>query len=99
MRKQDKIIVWPTYFDYAKTRREGRRVTKNLAVPSPKVSEVKAAADRLRLNCQLITEVAFPKMPWSKSGSILVQKKQSKEVTIREIAKQLLKIRSMPTTE
>jgi signal recognition particle subunit SRP19 len=94
MRKQDKVIMWPTYFDSAKTRREGRRVPRNLAVPSPKVSEVKAAADKLRLNCELIANVAFPKMPSSKSGMVLVQKEKSKEATIKEIAKQLLKIRS-----
>ena len=94
MRKQDKIIVWPAYFDSAKTRKEGRRVPKNLTVPSPMVIEVKDAADKLHLNCELVTDVAFPRTPWLKSGMILVEKKQSKEKTMEEIAKQLLKIRS-----
>jgi signal recognition particle subunit SRP19 len=94
MRKQDKVIVWPAYFDSAKTRKEGRRVPKNLTVPSPKITEVKDAADKLHLNCELVTDVAFPKTPWLKSGMILVEKKQSKGETMEEIAKQLLKIRS-----
>lgn len=98
MRKQDRVILWPTYFDSARTRREGRRIPKNLAVASPRVSELKDAADKLHLNCELVADAAFPKVPWSKSGSILVQKRQSKEATIREMAKQLLKIRGTPVT-
>jgi signal recognition particle subunit SRP19 len=99
MRKLDKIIVWPTYFDSAKTRRQGRRVSKSLAVLSPKTSELKEAADKLGLICVLNPDVAFPRMPWSKSGIILVQKMQSKEATMREMAKQLLKIRSATSNQ
>jgi signal recognition particle subunit SRP19 len=99
MRKQGKIILWPTYFDSTRTRGEGRRVPKNLAIPSPKFSEVKDAADELNLNCEPTADLAFPKSPWLKSGMILVDKKKSKEETIKQIAKQLLKIRSAPVTK
>ena len=44
MRKQDKMIIWPAYFDSTKTRRDGRRIPKSLAVPSPKILEIKDAA-------------------------------------------------------
>jgi signal recognition particle subunit SRP19 len=94
MRKQEKFIMWPPYFDSTRTRGEGRRVPKNLAIPYPKISEAKAAADELHLNCEEKVDVAFPKTPWLKSGMILVDKKKSKEETIREIAGKLLKIRS-----
>jgi len=97
MRKQDKIILWPAYFDSGRSRKEGRQVRKNLAVPSPKISEVKDAADSLHLSCELISDVAFPQMPWLKSGMILVEKKQSKQEVLRRIAIQLLKLRSTPT--
>ena len=49
MRKLDKAIIWPIYFDASKTRKEGRRVPKNLAVQSPKIAELKEAADKLGL--------------------------------------------------
>jgi len=96
MRKQDKVVVWPRYFDSTRTRKEGRRVPKNLAVPSPEILEVKDATDKLHMNSELIANVAFPRSPWLKSGMILVEKKHSKEETMKEIAKQLLKIRSTP---
>jgi signal recognition particle subunit SRP19 len=98
MRKQDKIIIWSAYFDSAKTRKNGRRVVKNLAVVSPRVTEIKDAVEKLRLSCEIVADVAYPKTPWLKTGMLLVQKKQSKDRTIREIAKLLLKIRSATAT-
>ena len=47
MRKQDKAIIWPAYFDQTKTRKNGRRVSKNLAVPNPKIEELQEAAKKL----------------------------------------------------
>lgn len=94
MRKQDKVIIWPLYFDASKTRNEGRRVSKTLAVTSPKVSELKEAAEKTGLKCEVVVDATHPKMPWLKMGMILVEKDGSKEKVIKKIAKQLLKSRS-----
>jgi signal recognition particle subunit SRP19 len=96
MRQQDKIIVWPAYFDSTKTRNNGRRVPKNLAVPSPKIAEVKEAAEKLGLPHELVADVGYSKTPWLKTGMILVTKKGSKGQVILFVAKQLLKMRSTP---
>ena len=98
MRKQDKAIIWPAYFDQTKTRKEGRRVPKNLAVQSPKILEVKEAVDRLGLRNEVNLEAHFPQMPWAKTGMLLVEKKEAKEKMIQKIAKQLVKIKSAPAT-
>jgi len=94
VRQQDKIVIWPVYFDSTKSRQEGRRVPKNLAVANPKILEIKEAADELRMNNELVSEAAHSKSPWAKCGMLLVKKTGSKEDTIAEIAKQLQKIRS-----
>ena len=94
MRKQDKAIIWPAYFDQAKTRKKGRRVPKNLAVPSPKIAEIKEAAEKLGLNHEINADVGYPKTPWAKTGMLLVEKQGTKEQVIKNIAKQLLKTRS-----
>jgi signal recognition particle subunit SRP19 len=94
MRKLDKAIIWPTYFDAAKTRKEGRRVPKNLAVQSPKILEIQQAVDKLGLKNEVNLDAHFPKMPWAKNGMLLVEKKESKERIIQKIAKQLVKIKS-----
>jgi signal recognition particle subunit SRP19 len=94
MKKLDKAIIWPIYFDSAKTRKEGRRVPKNLAVQSPKIMELKAATDKLGLKNEMHLETHFPKMHWVKTGMLLVEKKEAKEKIIQKIAKQLVKIKN-----
>jgi signal recognition particle subunit SRP19 len=94
MRKLDKAIIWPVYFDINKSREEGRRVPKSQAVISPKIVEIKEAADKLGLENEINLEAHFPKMHWSKSGMLLVEKNEAKEAIIKKLAKQLVKIKS-----
>jgi signal recognition particle subunit SRP19 len=94
MRKQDKAIIWPAYFDQTKSRGEGRRVPKSLAVPSPKIDEVAEAVRKLGLEHEVRPEMGYPKTPWLKTGMLLVEKRGSKEQIINRIAKQLLKARN-----
>ena len=94
MRKQDKAIIWPAYFDAGKTRMEGRRVPKNIAVQSPKILEIEEAATKLGLEHETVPDKGYPKTPWNKAGMMLVEKKGSKEQVIKGLAKQLLKARN-----
>jgi signal recognition particle subunit SRP19 len=94
MRKLDKAIIWPIYFDINKSRAEGRRIPKNISVQSPKVLEIKEAADKLGLQNELNVEAHFPKNPWAKTGMLLIEKNEPKEKIIQKLAKQLLKIKS-----
>jgi signal recognition particle subunit SRP19 len=96
MRKQDRAIIWPAYFDASKTRKSGRRVPKSLAIPNPKVEELQTAARRLGLKSEVVALVSYPKVPWQKMGSMLVEKKTSKEQIIKKLARQLVKVRSEP---
>ncbi len=91
MRKLDKVIIWPVYFDSSKARKNGRRVPKNLAVQLPKITEVKDAADRLGLKSEVKLEAHYPRTPWATTGMLLVEKKEAKEKIIQKIAKQLAK--------
>jgi signal recognition particle subunit SRP19 len=99
MRRQDKIIVWPAYFDSTKTRKDGRRIAKSLAVPSPKILEIKDVAEKIGLECDLVPDAGYPKTSWLKTGMLLVKKKEPKDQIIRNVAKQLLKIRSVAATK
>ena len=94
MRKQEKIIIWPAYFDQAKTRKNGRRVPKNLAVQSPKILEIQEAVQKLGLDFEAVPDTGYPKVPWAKAGKLLVEKKGSKEDVINRIARQLVKSQS-----
>jgi signal recognition particle subunit SRP19 len=94
MRKQEKVILWSAYFDSTKTRSEGRKIPKNLAVPSPKISELKEVAEKLGFEHELVLDASYPKTPWLKTGMLLVAKRENKNQMLKKIAKQLLKNRT-----
>lgn len=95
MRRQNKVVLWPVQFDLTKTRGDGRKIPKSLAVPSPKIIELKEAVEKLGFEYELVAEAIYPKTPWLKTGMLLVAKKGNKNQMLKKIAKQLQKIRSV----
>jgi signal recognition particle subunit SRP19 len=93
MRKQNKIFLWPTYFDTNKTRQEGRRIPKKFAVSAPKLEELQRAAKRLGMQPMMVSDEAHPSSHWQKTGLLVVPKKESKGETLTKIAKELVKLR------
>jgi len=93
MRKQEKIILWPAYFDSTKTRVEGRRVPKGLAIPTPKLEEIQKAVERMGLQPEVVSDVQYPSASWQKNGLIAIPKRGSKTQIIRGVSKELLNIR------
>jgi signal recognition particle subunit SRP19 len=94
MRKSDNAIIWPIYFDAAKSKSEGRRVPKNLAVVSPKILELKEAADKLGLKNEVNATAGYPRAPWAKTGMLSIEKNEPKEQIVLKLAKQLAKIKA-----
>jgi signal recognition particle subunit SRP19 len=94
MRQQDKVIIWPAYFDLTKTRKDGRRVPKSLAVVSPTIFEIKDVVEKLRLKYEIRPDTGYSKTPRLKTGTLLVEKKVPKEETVKKIAEQLVKNRA-----
>ncbi|MEM1506950.1 MAG: signal recognition particle subunit SRP19/SEC65 family protein [Candidatus Bathyarchaeia archaeon] len=92
MRRRDSIVLWPVYFDSTKTRREGRRLPKNLCVPSPSISMLERAVKDLGLSYEISQETVYPRLPWIKTGCITVKKGgENKSQVIRRIALELMK--------
>jgi signal recognition particle subunit SRP19 len=93
MRRHNKIVLWPVYFDANKTRDEGRRVAKNLAIPSPNLDEIQKAAKRIGLHPEVIHDAVHPNSPRQKTGLLRIPKKESKVETLRKIARELSEVR------
>jgi len=93
MRKSDNAIIWPVYFDVAKSKSEGRRVPKHLAVINPKILEIQEATDKLGLQNSINPTAGYPKTPWLKMGMLAVKKTEQKEQIILKIAPILAKIK------
>jgi signal recognition particle subunit SRP19 len=94
LKKKDKLVLWPIYFDSTKTRLEGRRVPKNLAVPAPKLIELQDAVKQAGFQPEVIVDVEHPSVPWQKTGMILVPKRDSKTQILQRVAERLFKIRN-----
>ena len=90
MAKKDKpMVLYPAYFDSGRSREEGRRVSKSLAVPAPKVDEIHAAARSLGLQSLIDPDKAHSSTPWEKEGRVLIQGNYVKTSVVRRIAEKL----------
>ena len=94
MRKQNKIFLWPAYFDFTKTRTQGRKTPKNVAVPAPRQDELQKAAQKIGLQTETVAEAKHPKNPWQKTGLIIVNKNTPKTQIIRKVSKELSSMRA-----
>ncbi|RMF32499.1 MAG: hypothetical protein D6752_00020 [Candidatus Nitrosothermus koennekii] len=94
MKDYDHVILWLDYFNKSLSRKEGRRVSKDLAVFEPKIDELIRAAKALGYKEIEVNENArYPKRWYQRSGYIMIEKDDSKEVIMQEIAKEILKMR------
>lgn len=88
-RDDGKYVIWPVYFDKNISRRDGRRVPKNIAVDKPSLDNMYRIAKEMGLNPEIEKEAKHPSKQWDYKGRILVDKKDKKEKILREIAKRL----------
>ena len=84
----EKYVIWPIYFDQGTSRKNGRRVSKNLAIKNPTTQDIFKVAQSLSLSPQ-IENKSYPSEWWTK-GRILVEKKGTKTEVIRTIAQKML---------
>ncbi len=89
MQKKGRIVLWPLYLDSTKTRSDGRRVSKKLAVPAPKLEEIQKVAISLGFRPEIVSNAAHPSFPRQKTGLIVTSNKGSKTQIIRKIAEKL----------
>jgi signal recognition particle subunit SRP19 len=82
VKKPGKIVVWPANIDSKKTRREGRKIPKKLAVESPKLEEIIEAARKLGLNPAAVPHAALPKEWWNKTGYVIVERKGEGKIQV-----------------
>jgi len=91
---RDKWVIWPVYFDANVSRKEGRKVSKELAIKNPSIDDIYKAAKKLGLN-PVKEEKAYPKRWWRKEGRLLIDKKGKKMEIIKKIAEFLKENRVM----
>ncbi|MGD2142365.1 MAG: signal recognition particle subunit SRP19/SEC65 family protein [Candidatus Bathyarchaeota archaeon] len=94
MRRKRKHVLWPAYFEANKSRSQGRRVPKPLALRGVKSEEIYRVAAELGLNPEINGDAAYPKQPWEKVGFVLIDKRENKTDLLQEIARKIRTNRS-----
>ena len=83
---ENKVILWPEYFDKALTKNLGRRVPLKLAATNPSVEDIARASKRLKLNPKIELNKAYPGRWWRKTGRVIVSARAKKTKIIRQVA-------------
>ena len=90
-----KMVIWLSTIDSSRTRMEGRKIAKGLAIKEPTLSEMQKAAEHLGIQPDL-EEVGYPKDQGHEKrtpGRILVEKKHTKTKTLKLLCDEIRRIR------
>ncbi|MEM2404633.1 MAG: signal recognition particle subunit SRP19/SEC65 family protein [Candidatus Methanomethylicia archaeon] len=89
-----KIIVWPAYLNLKNSRSMGRRVPRHLAIENPSIEEIFKAAIDLNLSPEIVNK-AYPKNWLEVRKAIVMNKKESKLKTLKEICLKIKQYRTL----
>lgn len=73
---------------------EGRKVSKEIAVAEPSISEIERALKRLGLQYKIDKERAYPGKWYEKSGRVLVEWDSTKLELLKEVSLKIKEIRN-----
>ncbi len=88
------LIFWKNYFDLKKTRSEGRRIPKNLAIDKITTKDIAKAARRLGYKAEIEGNYRYPRTWFEEPGRVLIDTKGKKKSKILlEVAREIRKLR------
>ncbi len=88
------IVLYPVYFDAERSREDGRRVMRKLAVNAPTAEEIAEAAGALGLKPKVEAEASHPSAPWKRDGRVLVTAGYFKTSVVRKVAEKMKEARA-----
>ncbi|MEF8976489.1 MAG: signal recognition particle subunit SRP19 [Halapricum sp.] len=65
-------VIWPAALDAELTRSEGRRVSKDMAVPEPTVDEIAKAVQQVGYDARIEREKTYPR-EYEPRGRVVVK--------------------------
>ncbi len=87
--EERRLVLWPVYFDKAKSRSEGRRVPLELAVEKPTAELIRKAAEKAGYKAELDPNAAHPATWFEYRGRVFVYTNERKTEVLRKVAAQL----------
>lgn len=96
VKRRDRYVLYPAYFDASLPRRLGRRVPRDLAVRNPTLQDLVDATERLGLNPEVDDNARYPRVWYNPSlrGRVFVEKRGSKQQLVLKVARVLRQIKS-----
>ena len=88
MPDKSKIVIWPLYFDAARSREEGRMISREYAIKEPNLDMIITASIKSGFKPEIEREKRHPRT-WHRpeaAGRILVAKTGSKSAILKKIA-------------
>ena len=86
------IIYWPQYFDAKRSRGDGRRVPKKLAIDKVTTKMILNAAKHLGYEAHVEGTYKYPKTWWDDPGRVVIDTKGKKKSRVLiELAKEMRK--------
>ncbi|MCU0862036.1 MAG: signal recognition particle subunit SRP19/SEC65 family protein [Methanomassiliicoccales archaeon] len=83
--------LWPEYFDISLTRAQGRKVRKELAVPSPTTEMISKACQSLGLEHTVEADKAYPGRWYERKGRVMVEKNMPKTLLLLKVGERLVR--------
>jgi signal recognition particle subunit SRP19 len=98
MRNKKRFYIYPVYFDANRSRCQGRRVKKAVAVQNPSVAELAEVATMLNLEFEMNLEAKYPRFWWIPSGRLQIKKQETvnKNALVKKMGSQLRKLKNKP---
>ena len=89
------LIFWPQYFDGKRSRNQGRRLPKKLALDKVTTNDIAKAAKNLGYNAVIEQGYKYSRTWWDDPGRVVLDAKGKKKSKILlEVAKELRKLQS-----
>ena len=81
-----RATIWPVYIDSKKTKHEGRKVSLEHAISTPKLREISRAAKKLGLNPEVEKNKSYSRSWWESSGRVTVDKTMPKREILMKVS-------------
>ncbi len=89
------VMIWPIYLDSEKSLNEGRKVSKEYAIPEPRIKEIVKATQKLRYKYFAEEDKAYPGEWYNKSGRVIITSDESKKEILINLSNAIKQMREM----
>ena len=88
-------VYWPQYFDIKRSRSEGRRLPKKLAIEKISIDLIAKSARRLGYTAEVEGNYRYPRSWYDPPGRVLIDTKgKKKSKVLLEVAKEIKKLQT-----